>query len=534
MTSEYPQALDVWGGGQLLAFSGIDGPTPFRHALAARTAMEGCGICVKFPGEALLWFSGTHPQRCFVANDVLDVAHDRGRTRAVFVDACHLLIEGPCEIRSCGPELRTLRSDGRTLVGAASGFDAGRMADDIGAAIHKRLRWIADAPKPALGSERSTRTYWKALSIMKGFIYAPEGRLKHHYVTPDRWPHHGMWLWDSAFQAIGLRHADPAMAWDAVAAVLDVQRADGFIPIGYHHDQIPDATQPPTLAMAAQLVDRLAPNPGRLADLFPKLVAYLEWDMRNRTPGGAGLVGWRQQGHNTRCRCGESGWDNSPRWDGGAPLDAVDFNAWLANECEILAEFAGRLGKHDEQRRWSAHHERLCQRMNERLWCEDRSFYVDCLAATGEPQPYLTAAGFLPLLCGAPDARRAECLARHLRTTFDTPVPVATVAPEHTDVYSKDMWRGPMWPNINWAIAEGFSRYGMTEEAARIRQRTCEAIETHYQRYGSIFEYYDSADEVDPPRLPRKGSNDPAQWIHQVVFDYGWSAALYVDMVRRG
>jgi hypothetical protein len=35
---------------------------------------------------------------------------------------------------------------------------------------------------------------------------------------------------------------------------------------------------------------------------------------------------------------------------------------------------------------------------------------------------------------------------------------------------------------------------------------------------------------VDPPRLPRKAPNNPDQWIHQVVFDYGWSAALYVDL----
>ena len=64
-------------------------------------------------------------------------------------------------------------------------------------------------------------------------------------------------------------------------------------------------------------------------------------------------------------------------------------------------------------------------------------------------------------------------------------------------------------------------------------ERTCAVIEKYYERYGSIFEFYDSADEVDPPLLPRKGPNNPDEWIHQVVFDYGWTAALYVDMCRR-
>ena len=131
---------------------------------------------------------------------------------------------------------------------------------------------------------------------MKGFIYAPEGRLKHRYVTPDRWPHQGMWIWDSAFQAIGLRHADPDTAWDAVAAVLDAQREDGFVSICYRHDGYCDETQPPTLAMAARLIHGTAPDRDRIAGMFPKLEAYLEWDMQNRDTDGAGLVEWQGSG----------------------------------------------------------------------------------------------------------------------------------------------------------------------------------------------------------------------------------------------
>jgi len=532
MDTDHLEAFDVWGGGQLLAFSGVDGPTPFHDALVARTAMRGAGISVKLPGEAELWFCDAVPTRCFVTSDVVDVEHDRGRTRAVLVDACHLLVEGPCEVQHCAPELNTVVRGGRTLVGSASVFDADRLDDDLEKAIDSRLQWLGRAPKPEGASELAMKTYRKAVSIMKGFTYAPDGILKHRYVTPDRWPHRGMWLWDSAFQAIGLRHVDPEMAWDAVAAVLDAQREDGFVTIGYHHDTLPDETQPPTLAMAARLIQRVAPDNDRLAELFPKLCAYLEWDMRNRDTDGGGLVEWKASGRK-RCRCGESGWDNSPRWDCAVPLDAADFNSFLAHECEILAEFAGVLGMEDEQHKWAGHHERICGLMNQRLWSEKNEFYTDCIAETGEQRPYLTAAGFLPLLCGAADEAQAACLARHLRTTFDTAVPVATIAPQHAELYSKDMWRGPMWPNINWSIAEGFERYGMDEEAALIRDRTCGVIEKYYERHGSIFEFYDSADELAPPQLPRKGPNNPEEWIHQVVYDYGWTAALYVDTCCR-
>jgi glycogen debranching enzyme len=521
----------------LLAFSGVDGPTPYHRALVARTSMSGCGVTVNVPGDAELVFSDAAPTRCRVTSDIVDVDHDRGRTRAVLIDACHLLVEGPCDIRSCGPELASLRRGDRTLIGAASGFDADRIESDIDRAVDARLQWVMRAAAPEGVAALCRKTYRKAVSIMKGFVYAPEGPVQHHYVTPDRWPHRGMWLWDSAFQAIGLRHVDPAMAWDAVAAVLDTQQDDGLVPFMFRHEEPRMQTQPPTLAMAAQAVHRVAPDLKRLDALFPKLAAYLEWDMRHRDSDGAGLLEGVIETHKSapyEARCAESGWDNSPRWDTDEPLDAVDFNSWLAHECEILAEFAGLLGLNEEQQKWADHHRRLCRLINERLWSVEKGFYLDCEAATGEQRPLVTAAGFLPLLCGAPDAAQAASLARHLHTTFDTAVPVSTVAPEHTDVYSKDMWRGPMWPNINWAIAEGFERYAMADEAALIRERTRAVIEKYYARCGSIFEFYDSADEVAPPLLPRKGFNNPDEWIHQVVYDYGWSAALYVDMCQTG
>lgn len=159
--------------------------------------------------------------------------------------------------------------------------------------------------------------------------------------------------------------------------------------------------------------------------------------------------------------------------------------------------------------------------------------YVDCVAATGEQTNILSAAGFLPLLCGAASQRQAERLAAHLDDpdTFGTPLPVATVPPSDNSNYSKDMWRGPVWVNLNWMIARGFDRYGLTGAAAKIRDRTLAEIERCYEQYGTFFEFYDDSGQVDPPDLPRKGACDPSNPYHQVIFDYGWTATLYVDWV---
>jgi hypothetical protein len=532
--SSLPGVLDVWGGGQLFAFSGLEGHTPYHQALAGRTAFEGAGLLLRYPDEAELHFDADRPTKTFLSGDVLDLQHAGGRTRGALLNATHLLIDGPCRVGSRGKGLAHVAKDGRTLVGAAAGLDAALLGADLDAAIRSRLAWIADAPKPPHLAGLAAKTFWKCLSVLKTTVYSPEGVLRHRYMTPDRWPHRGMWLWDSAFQAIGMRHVDPGVARDAISGVLDAQWPDGQVQISYfHRNDRAEYTQPPTLAMAAELVLAAQGVQGRewIAEIYPALEKYLQWDMANRDVDGGGLLEWKIEEHRG-CRCGESGWDNSPRFDCALPLDATDFNSLLAIECEAMARFAELLGRGDDAKKWQAHHARLCRLMNERLWSERLGMYVDCEAHGGKQQEYLTASGLLPLACGAPSPERARRMAAHLRdpATMGTPLPLPTLSPSHRDLYSKDMWRGPVWVNVNWLVARGLDRYGLHDDAAMLRGKTLSAIEKYYAEFGAIFEFFDDEDRVPPPQLMRKGPCNPAAWIHQVIHDYGWTAAMYVDL----
>ena len=56
----------------------------------------------------------------------------------------------------------------------------------------------------------------KAFSVMRVNALAPEGFLTSHWSTPDREPHKWMWLWDSAFHAMGMGVV-PAAALDPSA-----------------------------------------------------------------------------------------------------------------------------------------------------------------------------------------------------------------------------------------------------------------------------------------------------------------------------
>jgi neutral trehalase len=226
--------------------------------------------------------------------------------------------------------------------------------------------------------------------------------------------------------------------------------------------------------------------------------------------------------------------DNSPRFDRAARLDAVDFSALLASECEALARIARSLRKRKEADAWSAEHERIRAAINRLMWSEEQAFYLDVDVETGRRSPVLASSGFLPLVCGAPDREQATRLIAHLRdpAMFGTPLPVASVAAADTEHYSKDMWRGPVWMNVNWLIAAGLDRYGRQDLACEIRAKSIREIEKHALLYGTCFEFFDDRREVDPPQLLRKGRCAPdISPYHQAFFDYGWTATCYTDWV---
>jgi neutral trehalase len=113
-----------------------------------------------------------------------------------------------------------------------------------------------------------------------------------------------------------------------------------------------------------------------------------------------------------------------------------------------------------------------------------------------------------------------------------TALVIPSIAAKSKQFYSKNMWRGPVWVNVNWLAAYGFRRYGMIDTADFIIRKTLDEIEKMYGKYGTFFEFFDDKKEVDPPLLLRKGKNIEDSY-HQSFFDYGWTATLYIDMLYK-
>jgi putative isomerase len=528
-----------WHGGQLIAFSGLDGPTSYENGLVARTTVSPDGVEIMDPGIGKLIFADQPLKDVLFATDHFRFETGKRPVVGVLLDAYHLLIDGPCTATGLGDAIELLQEGDRTLVGVKANFDPALVHIDIELAFENRRRWLVKQTVPGNLPPKTERTLFRALSMMKGQVYAPEGVIHHRWTTPDRWPHKDMWLWDSAFHAIGWRHWDVALAREMIDAVFDVQQPDGFVP----HRMSPRGaasvfTQPPILGYAVKLVNEGAPNMEWLKQIYPRLCAYIEWDLKNRDSDGGGLVEWVIEEH-PECRSGESGMDNSPRFDAAVALDAIDFNSFLALECEVLSEFAQILGLKGDVVKWAERHKKLCGLINERLWSDKDQFYYDYDPQRKERSPVLSSAGFLPLICGAASHEQAKSLAKHLADPdmFATSFPVPSIAVRDWKDYSKDMWRGPSWVNINWFIAQGFERYGMKDHAETLRTATAMEIERTCEKFGTFFEYFDDKREVEPPQLLRKGVCAPElNPYRQVIHEFGWTATLYVDLImkRRG
>ena len=523
--------LNIWGKGQILALSALDGQTSSRHGLVFTTAEKEFALLPRWPfNSGKIAFAGA-PENLFLASDMLE----SDGIKAAFADACHFLIEAENVSLDLPPELAVLRDGNRILIGTKTVFNPELIHARLDSILAERKLYFETLPDFS-ATETARRTLAKACSQLKGQICSPEGfNALHRWTTPDRWPHRHAWLWDSVFHAIGLRHINPALALETFEAVLDRQQPDGLIPHMMGVDCVSHFTQPPVLAFGIAEVLKMKNDDAFLRRTFPKLERHVEWIMRHRDTDGLGLVEWDIEG-DPLCRSGESGMDNSPRFDSATQLDAPDFNAYLSLECECLARFAEALNLPEKAAFWQAHHSRLNRLMNELLWDEDARIYMDRDVITGKRTGISASSGFLPLICGAPSQEQAEKLLANLcdPATFATPFRVPSISRKNTEAYAKDMWRGPVWININWLIAFGLERYGMVADARRILSETVAEEEKFYLKYGTFFEFYDDRGECDPPHLCRKGKCQPeVSPYNQVFHDYGWSATLYIDMLAK-
>lgn len=556
---------NIWGEGMLFAYSGMEGRTDRKNDFVGTAlAFPGSFVFHVSPERELILSPGKirNTARDIVTSDL--VLLGRNLFGLFFLDKDTLVGFGPGipEVRCRG---EAVKQEGQnSIVHSAAGghtvllwkkcekgikftfsFDADSpiraeakaekgLRADISAQKEKKLAFFRRLPHPVFSSELQERTYYKACSVLKVNTHSRQGKISCGWTTPDRYPHKDMWLWDSAFHSLGIQYVSQSLAEDSVKAVLQFQARDGFIA----HQMNPEMgrvggsiTQPPVLAWASYELYRRTGNKGFLRYVYPRLKKFIVWLYRNRDDDRSGLLEWKME-EVLICRCGESGMDNSPRFDGSCEhMKAIDLNCFAVSEMACLEAMARELGLTGDASFWQRERVGKTALINKSLWDERSGFYFD-LQADGTFNRVKTVASFLPLFAGIADKRQAASLVDYLKdpNEFRTKFPIPSVS-RAEPFFCQDMWRGSTWINYNFLVTEGLKRYGYGKLATVIAGKTINEISRWYKKTGVIFEFYDSEGVLAPGRLQRK------EWLGHKrslssIQDYHWSAALYVALVQ--
>jgi len=574
---------NVYGAGAGFGFSGFEGPAGCLHDFAGTLTGDRIGVCFGLTARRTLAFELEHGvsqiKYSLVVNDTLDAVLVKGAEegRLFFAMTEHKALAG--RVRFAKPVVIAESSctsfvrDGCSVSDGPGGFTAlyteegeetrfafaydpdsadaairrAKVAilTDLDSLLARRVAFFEKLPSCPITDEQIERVYYKAFSVLKYNIQTAEGKMKGLWTTPDRLPHRNMWLWDSCFHTFGLCYIDENLAARAVEAVLERQREDGFIPLmmtpEYCTDinQPPycaDLTQPPLLAWAVEHCYKRTGDKEFLRRCLPKLRAYLEWNLKNRDKNNNLLCEWYVTGE-PLCRSGESGMDNSPRFDEAAAMDAPDFSCYMKNECDCLARMQEALGFEKEAERSRSIASKIAAAVNDLLWNEKIGMYTDRFP-DGRLSDVMAVSGFMPLWAGIATPERAGRLKKLALdpSAFGTPVPLPSVSADNKE-YCTDMWRGGVWMNMVYMIALGFHRYGMADIAADIVQKALKTIARWYNQNGAIYEFYHAEDILSPQTLARKGHSPlPVDMRRKVVSiaDFNWTAAMYVALINEG
>ena len=244
----------------------------------------------------------------------------------------------------------------------------------------------------------------------------------------------------------------------------------GEVPFGRYYGAV-DTT--PLFIMLAGAYYRRTADRDFIAWLWPHVEAALEWIDRYGDRDGDGFVEYAR--HSAKGLI-QQGWKDSHdsvfHADGAIaepPIALCEVQGYVYSAKRSAATLAEALGKLDRVDSLEGQARRLRDRFVDAFWCPDLATYA--LALDGHKQP-----------CRVRTSNPGHCLftgiatpehAAHVADTllgrdFFNGWGVRTVGEREARYNPVSYHNGSMWPHDNAMLAQGLSRYGFKEHAARI------------------------------------------------------------------
>lgn len=328
--------------------------------------------------------------------------------------------------------------------------------------------------------------------------------------------YHEIYDWDLYFETLFLSYFGVSkFCRNNVELFLDTQHPSGFVartirePRMRHHFK-------PFLAQTALLGSRQTNDYRWLSGkYYDRLKSYLEYWFWYCDADRNGLCYW--DGSDA------SGMDNQARRLGYMYVmeyEGVDLNCYLVRELDAMEAIASALGRTDDAETFHAHAGNLRKKIDEVFWDEEDGFYYDRSEKTGKLNKIRSIAGFTPLWVGAAPKERAERLIReHLlnEKEFWLKYPVATWSKSEPDYFQERKngectWMGATWIPTNYMVFRGLIRYGYTDIARTLAEKTFEMVVSE----ADLREYYN-------------GETGSGQGLSPF---WGWSSLGYVMLAE--
>lgn len=191
-------------------------------------------------------------------------------------------------------------------------------------------------------------------------------------------------------------------------------------------------------------------------------------------------------------------------------IEDLFFNSILIRSNHLLMDIAKEIGETIPVPTLT--YMNKASKMLSELWDEETGQYYSRQFITKTLIKEPSIAALMPLYAGTISKSQAKKLVASLKDdqVFGANFPVPSVPLNSKYFNHRRYWQGPSWINTNWLIIDGLERYGFTDEAASLRNRSLELV----QRSG-FFEYFSPIDGYGAGIAP-----------------FSWTAALTIDLLK--
>ena len=367
----------------------------------------------------------------------------------------------------------------------------------------------SDLTPPVLPEYEAQYEY--AWWVMRVALFSPRDTLTREAASPSKMHYVGAWLWDQYYHAAAYRHVDAETAINQLRLFIDHQQPNGMLPDAIHDEGIvthltapvdADVTKPPFMAWAALKIYESSGNLEYLNELYEPMARWQAYWFE-QCKSATGLAEYHHPF--------SSGLDDSPLFDEGMPVVAPDLNTYLVVQADCLAKIAGLIGLHEAAAKHREQADSLAALMQFVLWDDQRGYFHALVDGT-TPVNIFTPFNLLPLWTGRLSEAQVERVVEHLTSErLWTEWPLATVAMDDPKFDAMQMWRGPIWVNINLLFVEALERAGKHEVARKLRRESLNLMMQH----DDIYEYYNPHTAEHPPKAA------PI---------FGWTSASFIEL----